>query len=168
MVPVWQRPPRAVYLHVPFCRRRCGYCNFTLVAGRSDLIQPYLDSIDPHDLRECPVVGRAGSDAVHPDQRGVKDAPSVDRADTKVDCHRCRRDFPTIESRLGNNMLFRESNHNRLAWLAQIPVPRFLPSHASGSNLRGLFPRLSRIRGIYPTGPVSVRLTIFSRKSADR
>ncbi len=45
MVPLWQRPPRAVYLHVPFCRRRCGYCNFTLVAGRSDLIQPYLDSI---------------------------------------------------------------------------------------------------------------------------
>ncbi|MFP6674907.1 MAG: radical SAM family heme chaperone HemW [Pirellulaceae bacterium] len=45
MVPVWKRPPRAVYLHVPFCRRRCGYCNFTLVAGRSDLIQPYLNSI---------------------------------------------------------------------------------------------------------------------------
>lgn len=44
-VPVWQRPPRAVYVHVPFCRRRCGYCNFTLVAGRNDLIQPYLDAI---------------------------------------------------------------------------------------------------------------------------
>lgn len=39
-------PPRAAYVHVPFCRHRCGYCNFTLVAGRSDLIGDYLRAID--------------------------------------------------------------------------------------------------------------------------
>lgn len=37
--------PRAAYLHVPFCRHRCGYCNFTLVARRDDLVPAYLDAL---------------------------------------------------------------------------------------------------------------------------
>src|SRR5437762_4920267 len=40
-----QAPPRAAYVHVPFCRHRCGYCNFTLVAGRDDLVGDYLRAI---------------------------------------------------------------------------------------------------------------------------
>jgi len=39
-------PPRAAYIHVPFCRHRCGYCNFTLVAGRDDLVEAYLDALE--------------------------------------------------------------------------------------------------------------------------
>jgi oxygen-independent coproporphyrinogen-3 oxidase len=39
-------PPRAAYVHVPFCRHRCGYCNFTLVAGRGDLVGDYLRAIE--------------------------------------------------------------------------------------------------------------------------
>ncbi|HVW38072.1 MAG TPA: radical SAM family heme chaperone HemW [Pirellulales bacterium] len=38
--------PRAAYLHVPFCAHRCGYCNFTLIAGRDDLIAAYLDALE--------------------------------------------------------------------------------------------------------------------------
>src|SRR5262252_2693417 len=38
--------PRAAYIHVPFCRHRCGYCNFTLVAGRDDLIDRYLIALE--------------------------------------------------------------------------------------------------------------------------
>lgn len=40
------RAPRAAYLHVPFCAHRCGYCNFTLVAGRDDLIDGYLQALE--------------------------------------------------------------------------------------------------------------------------
>ena len=36
---------RSAYLHVPFCRHRCGYCNFAVVAGREDLADDYLEAI---------------------------------------------------------------------------------------------------------------------------
>ena len=38
--------PRAAYVHVPFCSHHCAYCNFTVVAGRSDLETAYLDALE--------------------------------------------------------------------------------------------------------------------------
>ncbi len=45
---------RVAYVHVPFCRRRCGYCNFTVVAGRDDLIEAYLEALE----RELSALGQ--------------------------------------------------------------------------------------------------------------
>ena len=36
---------RHAYVHVPFCRHRCGYCDFTLVAGRDDLFDDYFTAL---------------------------------------------------------------------------------------------------------------------------
>lgn len=38
--------PRAAYLHTPFCRHHCGYCNFTVVAGGEDLVGDFLRAIE--------------------------------------------------------------------------------------------------------------------------
>lgn len=46
--------PRAAYIHVPFCRHRCGYCNFTLVARRDDLIDDYLRALELELTRSGP------------------------------------------------------------------------------------------------------------------
>jgi oxygen-independent coproporphyrinogen III oxidase len=58
----WGWPPGAgpapavesAYVHVPFCHHRCGYCNFSLIAGRPDLIESYLAAvqIELEQLRE--------------------------------------------------------------------------------------------------------------------
>ncbi len=37
--------PRALYVHVPFCLHHCGYCDFTLVANRDQLIPEYLAAL---------------------------------------------------------------------------------------------------------------------------
>lgn len=46
----WQLPrfqtPRSAYLHVPFCRHRCGYCNFAVIAGRDELADDFLSALD--------------------------------------------------------------------------------------------------------------------------
>lgn len=38
--------PQAAYLHVPFCVHRCGYCDFTVIAGRDDLIPAFLSAME--------------------------------------------------------------------------------------------------------------------------
>jgi oxygen-independent coproporphyrinogen-3 oxidase len=39
-------PPTAAYIHVPFCAHRCGYCDFTVVAGKDHLAGEYLRALE--------------------------------------------------------------------------------------------------------------------------
>ena len=55
--------PRAAYVHVPFCRHRCGYCDFSLVAGRDDLVAKNLAAIQRELTRldAVPDLGRGNA-----------------------------------------------------------------------------------------------------------
>lgn len=49
----------SVYIHVPFCRQKCGYCDFVSYAGAEALQQPYIAAL----CRE--IIGRSGFFAKH-------------------------------------------------------------------------------------------------------
>src|SRR5262249_55899356 len=34
-----------LYVHVPFCAHRCGYCDFVTVTGHADRHGPYVDAL---------------------------------------------------------------------------------------------------------------------------
>jgi oxygen-independent coproporphyrinogen III oxidase len=38
-------PPYSLYLHIPFCRHRCAYCDFNTYAGQEDSIPVYVDAL---------------------------------------------------------------------------------------------------------------------------
>lgn len=42
------------YLHVPFCRQVCPYCDFAVIEGRPDLRAPYLDALAREIAAEAP------------------------------------------------------------------------------------------------------------------
>jgi hypothetical protein len=36
---------RHLYVHLPFCAHRCGYCDFVTAVGRRDQHEPYVDAL---------------------------------------------------------------------------------------------------------------------------
>ena len=37
--------PLSIYIHIPFCKRRCNYCDFVTYAGKAALIPDYLNAL---------------------------------------------------------------------------------------------------------------------------
>lgn len=50
--------PAGIYLHFPFCARRCSYCDFPTVVGRSDHIAFYLRALEQEIARFQPELPR--------------------------------------------------------------------------------------------------------------
>ena len=44
-------PGFGVYVHIPFCRHRCHYCDFNTYEGIADLHAPYVDALE-REIRE--------------------------------------------------------------------------------------------------------------------
>lgn len=38
-------PPASVYIHIPFCKSKCRYCDFFSMAGRESLLEQYVDAL---------------------------------------------------------------------------------------------------------------------------
>ena len=52
-------PPLGLYVHIPFCQRKCPYCDFNTYAGLDDLFAPFTRALAAEILR-------AGEAANHP------------------------------------------------------------------------------------------------------
>ncbi len=53
--------PTSLYLHIPFCRHRCAYCDFNTYAGQESRIPAYVDAL----CREIRWMGASGVESLH-------------------------------------------------------------------------------------------------------
>ncbi|MCE9646360.1 MAG: radical SAM family heme chaperone HemW [Chloroflexi bacterium] len=52
----------SIYIHIPFCKHRCAYCDFNTYAGQEDSIPAYVNAL----IREIEFIGgRSGQTNIH-------------------------------------------------------------------------------------------------------
>ena len=48
--------PLGLYIHIPFCRQKCSYCDFYSLAGREDRMDDYTAALRAHLAEAAPFV----------------------------------------------------------------------------------------------------------------
>lgn len=136
-----------VYVHVPFCTKRCDYCAFATWTDRAHLIDSYVDAV-------CADVERTFS--IHPDRvatsvffgggtpsllpgdalvRILAAVPRVEDAEVTVECNPDTVDLPLFETYVAGGV-------NRISFGVQSMVPEILESlgrsHDPGAVVSGV------------------------------
>lgn len=57
--------PTSLYIHIPFCRHRCAYCDFNTYAGQNNRIPEYVEALC-REIRWMGAVGQARTQAPTP------------------------------------------------------------------------------------------------------
>ena len=127
--------PFGVYVHIPFCSRRCGYCAFATWTDRGHLQQQYLDALRA-DIRRAalpPVssvfVGGGTPTLVDPGElvRVLASIPTVAGAEVTVECN---PDDVTAEMM----HTYRDGGVNRISMGVQSMVPHVLQALDRGHS----------------------------------
>ena len=59
------RRPLGLYIHVPFCARKCAYCDFYSLAGREDRMDDYVSALCAHLAEAAPLAAGYEADTVY-------------------------------------------------------------------------------------------------------
>lgn len=54
-----------VYIHIPFCASKCGYCDFYSLAGCEKQMPKYEEAVETHIRESAPAIGRYFVDTVY-------------------------------------------------------------------------------------------------------
>jgi len=54
-----------IYIHIPFCASKCGYCDFYSLAGCDNLMPKYQDALCAHMRESAPAISKYYVDSVY-------------------------------------------------------------------------------------------------------
>ena len=59
------RPDLGLYVHIPFCRSKCDYCDFYSLAGREDRMADYQKALLNHIKETAPLAEAFRVDTIY-------------------------------------------------------------------------------------------------------
>jgi len=138
-------PGLGVYVHVPFCARRCDYCAFATWTDRGHLVDAYLDAVvsEIDQARDSGMLAGArvssvffggGTPSLVPADRLVRvlrAVPLEDGAEVTVECN------PDTVSP-ASLATYREGGVNRLSFGVQSMVPHVLTALGRTHDVEGV------------------------------
>ena len=60
-----QAHPLGLYLHIPFCRSKCAYCDFYSLSGQEDRMDAYTAALERHLIEVAPQAAQHSVDTVY-------------------------------------------------------------------------------------------------------